>query len=236
MKFILFLFSLTIGADWAQALTLTTEDYPPFNIVDPKNQSVSGISTEKVSEIMRRRKEAFTITPYPWLRAFQLAQKDINTCVFSTTRTPEREALFKWVGPLVKNNWYIFAKAGDPRSLKNLEELKAYSIGAYRGDAIAEYLTKNGYKTDLAKADEDNPQKLLGNRFDFWASGELLGLAILKRKNLSDKIVPVLLFNQTDMYLACNLKISAEKINLYNKTLQDMEKDGTNLMIENKYR
>ncbi len=236
MKSILFLFSLTIGADWAQGLTITTEDYPPFNIVDPKSQKVSGISTEKVSEIMHRSKESFTITPYPWTRAFQLAQKEIDTCVFSTTRTPEREAQFKWVGPLVKNNWYIFAKVGDPRSPKNLKELKAYSIGAYRGDAVAEYLIKNGYKTDLAKADEDNPQKLLGNRFDFWASGELLGLSIIKRKNLSDKIIPILLFNQTEMYLACNLKTSHEKIDLYNKILQDMDRDGTNLSIENRYR
>ncbi|MEJ2792786.1 ABC transporter substrate-binding protein [Iodobacter sp. LRB] len=233
MKFILFLFSLISGH--ALALTLTTEDYPPFNIVDPKTQKVSGISTEKVSEVMRRSKEAFTITPYPWLRAFQLAQKETDTCVFSTTRTPEREALFKWVGPLVKNNWYIFARTGDTRSPKNLKELKAYTIGAYRGDAIAEYLEKNGFKTDLAKADEDNPQKLLSNRFDFWASGELLGLYLLKRKNLSDKIIPILLFNQTEMYLACNLKTSQAKIDNFNKTLQDMDKDGTNLAIENKY-
>ncbi|MBY0447040.1 MAG: ABC transporter substrate-binding protein [Burkholderiales bacterium] len=234
MKFILFLFSLI--ASQAMALTLTTEDYPPFNIVDAKTQKVSGISTEKVSEVMRRSNETFTITPYPWIRAFQLAQKEADTCVFSTTRTPEREALFKWVGPLVKNNWYIFAKVGDTRSPKSLNELKAYSIGAYRGDAIAEYLEKNGFKTDLAKADEDNPQKLLGHRFDFWASGELLGLSILKRKNLSDKIIPILMFNQTEMYLACNLKTKQTQIDNYNKILQDMDKDGTNLAIENKYR
>ncbi|WP_046350907.1 substrate-binding periplasmic protein [Janthinobacterium sp. B9-8] len=236
MKYILFLFSLIIGADQTKALTLTTEDYPPFNIVDTKTQKVSGISTEKVSEVMHRAKENYTITPYPWLRAYQLAQKEFDTCVFSTTRTPEREALFKWVGPLVKNNWYIFAKTDDIRRPKDLKELKTYSIGAYRGDAIAEFLIKNGFKTDLAKADEDNPQKLIGNRFDFWASGELLGLAIIKRKKMENKITPILLFNQTEMYLACNLKLSQEKIDLYNKILQDMDKDGTNLAIENKYR
>jgi polar amino acid transport system substrate-binding protein len=234
MKLILFLFILI--TDQAQGLTLTTEDHPPFNIVDPKSQKVSGISTEKISEIMRRSKESFTIAPHPWTKAFQLAQKEIDTCIFSTTRTPEREALFKWVGPLVKNNWYIFAKTTDPRRPKNLKELKFYSIGAYRGDAIAEYLIKNGYKTDLAKTDEDNPQKLLTNRFDFWASGELLGLAILKKKNLTDKIIPILLFNQTTMYLACNLHISNAKIDLYNNILQEMDRDGTNLAIENRYR
>ncbi|MEN9656746.1 MAG: hypothetical protein RL571_211 [Pseudomonadota bacterium] len=230
------LLTLIILSSPTQALTLTTEDYPPFNIVDAKSQQVSGISTEKVIEVMARAKESYTITAYPWVRAYQLAQKERATCVFSTTRTPEREALFQWVGPLVKNNWYIFAKQGDSRAPKNLDELKPYSIGAYRGDAIAEYLLKNGFKVDLAKADEENPQKLLKDRFNFWATGELLGLAILKRKNLSDKISPILLFNQTEMYLACNLNIDKKKIDLYNKILQSMDKDGSNLAIENKYR
>ncbi|QBC44510.1 substrate-binding periplasmic protein [Iodobacter fluviatilis] len=230
------LLTLIILSSPAQALTLTTEDYPPFNIVDAKSQQVSGISTEKVIEVMARAKESYTITAYPWVRAYQLAQKERDTCVFSTTRTPERVALFQWVGPLVKNNWYIFAKQGDNRAPKNLDELKPYSIGAYHGDAIAEYLLKNGFKVDLAKADEDNPQKLLKNRFDFWATGELLGLAILKRKNLSDKISPILLFNQTELYLACNLNVDKKKIDIYNKILQSMDKDGSNLAIENKYR
>ncbi|WP_293932860.1 ABC transporter substrate-binding protein [Iodobacter sp.] len=228
--------TLIILSGPALALTLTTEDYPPFNIVDAKSQKVSGISTEKVIEIMLRAKENYTITAYPWVRAYQLAQKERDTCVFSTTRTPEREALFQWVGPLVKNNWYIFAKQGDTRAPKNLDELKPYSIGTYRGDAIAEYLIKKGFKVDIAKTDEDNPQKLLKNRFDFWATGELLGLAILKRKNLSDKITPIFLFNQSEMYLACNINMDNKKINFYNKILQGMDKDGSNLSIENKYR
>ena len=119
---------------------------------------------------------------------------------------------------------------------KNIQELKPYSIGTYRGDAINDYLLKRGFKTDQAKADEDNPQKLLNNRFDFWATGELLGLAIIKRKKLNDKIVPVLLFNQMDLYLACNLNFEQAKIDLYNNVLQEMDRDGTNLAIDNRYR
>ena len=113
------LLTLIILSSPAQALTLTTEDYPPFNIVDAKSQQVSGISTEKVIEVMARAKESYTITAYPWVRAYQLAQKERDTCVFSTTRTPERVALFQWVGPLVKNNWYIFAKQGDTNNLES---------------------------------------------------------------------------------------------------------------------
>jgi polar amino acid transport system substrate-binding protein len=217
-------------------LILTTEDYPPFNMVDPNNGNISGISTEKVKEIMHRAGETYTITAYPWARAFQMARTDANTCVFSTTRMPEREAMFKWVGPLVKNNWFIFARADDTRKPKSLEDLRPYIMGIYRNDAVGEFLTSKGFKTDIANADADNPRKLLIQRFDFWATGELLGLAILKNQGLQGKIVPRFQFNQTEMYLACHPAIAPERIELFNQILKDIEHDGTAAAIEKKYK
>jgi polar amino acid transport system substrate-binding protein len=217
-------------------LIFTTENYPPFNMVDPNNDNISGISTEKVKEIMHRAGETYTITAYPWARSFQMARTDANTCVFSTTRSPEREAMFKWVGPLVKNNWYIFARADDRRKPKSLEDLRPYVMGTYRNDAVAEFLTSKGFKTDIANADIDNPRKLLLQRFDFWATGELLGLAILKSQGLQGKIVPRFHFNQTEMYLACHTGIATERIEHFNQILKDMERDGTAAAIEKKYK
>ncbi|QJQ06398.1 ABC transporter substrate-binding protein [Undibacterium piscinae] len=217
-------------------LILTTEDYPPFNIVDPNNGNLSGISTEKVKEIMHRSGETYTISAYPWARAFQMARTDANTCVFSTTRMPEREAMFKWVGPLVKNNWFVFARADDTRKPKSLEDLRPYIMGIYRNDAVGEFLTSKGFKTDIANADADNPRKLLIQRFDFWATGELLGLAILKNQGLQGKIVPRFQFNQTEMYLACHPAIAPERIELFNQILKDIEHDGTAAAIEKKYK
>ncbi len=224
---------LTISA---QTLQLTTEDYPPFNIIDAKSGKISGISTEKVSELMLRAKEKYTLNAFPWARAFQMARLEANTCVFSTTRTPEREAMFKWVGPLVKNNWFIFGRADDTRHPRSLEEMRPYVLGTYRNDAIGEFLTLKGFKTDMTTADADNPRKLLLGRFDFWATGELLGAAILKSQGLEGKIVPLFHFNQTEMYLACHSSVVQERIDLWNHLLKEMERDGTNAAIEKKYK
>lgn len=221
---------------YAQTLTLTTENYPPFNIVDPKSGAISGVATEKVLEIMRRANEKYTLSAYPWSRAFQMGQSEPNTCVFSTTRTPEREALFKWVGPLVKNSWLIFGRADDSRAPKTLEDLRPYVMGIYRDDAVGQFLVARGFKTDLANYDTDNPRKLLYGRFDFWATGELLGLAILKNQGLSDKIVPLFQFHHTEMYLACQLGMAQERIERYNQILKEMERDGSVAAIEKKYK
>ncbi|MFZ6744013.1 substrate-binding periplasmic protein [Undibacterium sp. JH2W] len=215
---------------------LVTEDYPPFNIVNPKTGEVTGISTEKVQELMRRAGEKYSITAYPWARSIQMAQNNPDTCVFSTSRTPGREQLYKWVGPLVKNNWVIFARADDTRHPKSLEDLRIYVIGSYRNDAIAEYFSLKGFNTELASTDADNPRKMLAGRFDFWASGELLGWEILKQQGLTKMVIQLFTFNQTEMYLACNTSMSQAKIDKWNQILKEMEKDGTSTAIEKKYK
>ncbi len=220
----------------AQQLVLTTEDYPPFNMQAQGSHEIVGISTEKVREVMRRAREPFVIKLFPWNRAFQMGRSEARTCVYSTTRTAEREALFKWVGPLVKNNWMIFARKNDNRNPRNLDELSPYTIGVYRSDAVADYLAGHGFKTEVANYDADNPRKLIHQRFDFWATGELLGMAILRQQGLSDEIIPLFQFNQTEMYLACHLEMPQEKVDLFNRILKDMEKDGSSAAIERKYR
>ncbi|MBC3936938.1 substrate-binding periplasmic protein [Undibacterium rugosum] len=236
MGFFCLFFMGSCFAAQGNSLVITTENYPPFNIVDPKNQEISGISTDKVRELMRRAGETITIKAYPWSRAFKMGQEDLDTCVYSTTRTAEREALFKWVGPLVKNNWYFFARADDERQIKSLESMHSYVVGTYHDDAVEKYLASNGFKTDPANYDGENPKKLIAKRIDFWATGELLGLYILKEQGMTQSVKPLFKFNQTEMYLACNLKIDQKRIDNMNKVLQAMEKDGTNLAIERKYK
>ena len=220
----------------SHALTLTTEDYPPFNIIDAQTKSVTGISVDKVTEMMKRAHEPFTITPYPWSRAYQMALDLNDTCVFSTTRTPEREPLFKWVGPLVKNDWVIFARADDKRQPKTLEDLRPYTLGGYQNDAVGVFLKLQGFKVDMAAGDAENPKKLLHNRFDFWATGEHLGRYLIKKSGTTNQIVPLFKFKSTEMHLACHLSMDPQRIEKLNRILNEMEKDGTNATIERKYQ
>lgn len=220
----------------AQTLVLATEEYPPFNMTNQKTNEITGISTDKVIELMRRADEKYNLKVYSWSRAFMMGQKEANTCVYSTTRTPERETLFKWVGPLVKNNWVVFAKVGDTRKPKTLEDLRPYVMGTYRNDAVERFLKLEGFKVDTANYDADNPKKLLYGRFDFWATGELLGLEILREQGLKNQVVPLFTFSQTEMYLACNPDMAQTHIDKLNQILKEMEKDGTSAAIERKYK
>lgn len=91
---------------------------------------IVGLSTEVVEELFKRAGVEYKLTLMPWKRAYEDTLGTPNTALYSTTRTPEREALFKWVGPLVNNNWVFFSSSTANITVKSLEDAKQYSVGA----------------------------------------------------------------------------------------------------------
>lgn len=224
-----------VGASGA-ALTLTTEEYPPFNMTDEQTRQPVGIAVDKVVEMMHRANEPFTITSYPWARAYQMALRTDDTCVFSTSRTPERETLFTWIGPLARSDWAIFARVSDARKPKTLEDVRPFTVGSYLGAATAEYLKLHGYKVDLSNNETQNMLKLVNNRIDYWATGEMLGKYMVGKAGLTGQVVPLFRFELSELYVACNRGIAAERAEKFNRILKEMDRDGTNAKIERKYQ
>src|SRR5579859_5824612 len=102
---------LLIGASSAsaQSLTIATEEMPPFNM--SVRGKVEGLASEILIAALAETQISYKISVYPWLRAYEMALKEPETCVYSTTRTNERDLLFKWVGPLAMDHWTVFAMA-----------------------------------------------------------------------------------------------------------------------------
>ncbi|HEX8957732.1 MAG TPA: transporter substrate-binding domain-containing protein [Burkholderiaceae bacterium] len=207
----------------AEHLTLLTEEYPPFNMSDG-NGGATGVSSEIVKVLMKDAQIEYSIAVVPWQRAVLRAHTVPGTCVFSMSRTPEREENYRWIGPLVANDWALFAKSGG-KSPKDIGEVKNASIGSYAGDAIVAYLQARGYRVDIAQNDDLNPHKLLAGHIDYWATGKLIGQYRLKQQNISG-IEPVLVFNRTDMYLACHPDSSPELVARLNRVLGEMNRRG----------
>ena len=200
-----------------------------------KSGQVVGSGTEKVLEIMARTATAYSIDLLPWRRAYTFTQQESNACLFSTTRTPEREHLFKWVGPTDEAEWVLLGRAGRNYNLHTLEDARKLRIGTYNGDVRDEYLRERGFRVDPAPNDMINSRKLLLNRIDVWASGLRRDNSLLTRHGLEQKIVPVLSFKHVSVYLACNLAVPTELIDKMNAALEAMQRDGTVKRIDRKY-
>ncbi|ALK98990.2 ABC transporter substrate-binding protein [Massilia sp. WG5] len=221
---------LALGCAASQAqpeprLYLTTEAAPPHSMLEGKR--VVGIGADTVREIMMRAHITHTIELLPWKRAYTAALERHDTCVFSTTRTPEREALFKWIGPIGEADWVLMARADRHLHLDSLEDARRYRIGTYNGDARDQYLRSRGFEVDPAPNDLINPRKLMADRIDLWAASIRRGSDTVARMGYAGKIVPILVFNNVRVYLACNRAVPDALTARMKTALESMEHDGT---------
>ena len=222
-----------VQAQRVPSLYLTTEVSPPFTMRE--GGRVIGIGTDTVRDIMTRAGIAYTIDLLPWKRAYAAALERPDACVYLASRTPEREASFKWVGPIAEADWVLMARADRTFSLRSLDDARGYRIGTYNGDARDQYLRARGFNVESTQDDLANPPKLLMNRIDLWAAGVERGGLTLERLGLKGKVVPVLVFNRIRVYLACHRSVPDSLVARMNDALAAMERDGSRRAIRHKY-
>ncbi|HEV7816506.1 MAG TPA: transporter substrate-binding domain-containing protein [Janthinobacterium sp.] len=196
---------------------------------------VVGRETEKIRQIMERTGIAYKIDLLPWKRAYMLAEQGNNTCVYATSRTPEREKLFKWVGPLEEIDWILIGRPDGTIKLKTLEDARNLRIGTYNGDVREEYLRAHGFHVQSVPNDAYNPQKLLMGRIDVWTVAVPVGSALLSQWEWAGKLVPLLTFHNIKAYLACNPSVPDELVERMNAALADMRRAGEMIRLGRKY-
>ncbi|UUZ51014.1 transporter substrate-binding domain-containing protein [Massilia sp. B-10] len=137
-------------------------------------------------------------------RALTLAHTQHHTCVFMTTRTPERETWFHWIGPISQADWVLFGRADRHFEIRTLDDARGLRIGAYNGDVRGEFLKARGLNVEFAQNDDSNPKKLMLDRIDLWVNSTRSSRAVLARTGLTGKVVPVHTYQLVKLYLACN--------------------------------
>ena len=212
----------------AAPLQLLTEDAPPMSFL--RAGQVDGMSAEVVRELANRLGEEIRIELVPWTRAYQLAQQQADTAVFSTVRTPEREALFRWVGPLVRGQTRFYSLKSSQLQVRDLQEaarigpiavprewytyqtLKAHGLDNVYGTSSSRQmisLLKHGRASLIATEDITLAQEL--------AAG---GLAL-------DQVQAHYSFMSSDYYIAFSPQTDAARVQRWQTELESMQADGS---------
>ncbi|WP_375740563.1 substrate-binding periplasmic protein [Pseudomonas boanensis] len=222
------------------SVVLLTENFPPYNMaINGKNfaqeDNIDGIAVDIVREMFKRAGVKYSLTlRFPWDRIYKLALEKPGYGVFVTARLPEREQSFKWVGPIGPDDWILLAPGDSPISLASLEEARKYKIGAYKGDAIAEYLAQQKLEPITALRDQENARKLEKGQIDLWATGDPAGRYLAKQEGVAG-LKTVLRFNQAELYLALNKEVPDEVVQKLQAALDQMRSEGFVDEILNSY-
>jgi polar amino acid transport system substrate-binding protein len=212
-------------------VVLLTENFPPFNMsVDDKNfardDGIDGISAEIVRAMFKRAKIDYSLSlRFPWDRLYRLTLDKPSYGLFSTTFTPERQPLFKWVGPLAKTGWVLLAAPGNTLSVASLKEAAQYKVGAYKNDAVSQHLESQGLTPINALRDQENVKKLISGKIDLWATTDPVGRYLAKQEGVSG-LTTVLRFNEAELYLALNKDTPDEVVQRLQKALDELRSEG----------
>jgi polar amino acid transport system substrate-binding protein len=209
----------------AADVRIVGEHLPPSSMME--GNVVVGRETLKVRDIMARAGLSYGIELLPWKRAYAQALRERDTCIFSTSRTQEREAQFRWIGPLNEAEWVLYGLAERHLALRTLADARGLVIGTVLGDARDDYLRQHGLNVAPVTQEWLNPQKLLLGRIDLWAVGMAVGSKPFAGKEWEGKVEPLLTFNRVQTYLACNKKLPEAQVAAMQRAAAAMRRDGS---------
>lgn len=216
-------FSLSI---FAETIKIYTEDTPPLNF--KSGDKVTGLSTEIVEAIQKKIGDTSKIEVQAWARALEIVKTEKNTMLYSTTRTPEREKMFKWVGPIASKNWVFFKKAGSPIKIASLDDAKKVKkIGTIANDAKEQFLKEKGFTNmDNVTNSGQNLKKLIDDKIDLWISGDVEGTHTAKEDKIdSSKIEIAFTIKEAFLYLAFNPSTDDAIIKKWSDAFETLKKE-----------
>lgn len=114
-----------------------TEEYPPFNYVDPEDGQLKGITVDVLMAMFERAGVSLTrddLHVLPWQRSYQKLLGEPNTVLFSTTYTVERLQHFRFVGPIIPTRVSVIAPKSAGLSIDTVQDLNGLRIGTIRDD------------------------------------------------------------------------------------------------------
>jgi polar amino acid transport system substrate-binding protein len=161
------------------SLTYYTEQLPPYNYEE--NGTLQGISVDLLEAVTEKlgskvpREEVHLVS---WTEGYQATLTQPGTVLFSTARLPEREASFKWVGPIYTGQKVLFARRDREISINHPEDLADYKIGVITDDSAIPQLLAIGVARDqLVEASDPLTiiTKLDQGELDLWCYGEDAG-------------------------------------------------------------
>jgi polar amino acid transport system substrate-binding protein len=159
----------------------------------------------------------------PWTDGYQTGLKDNNTVLFATARIPEREQLFQWVGPVTTSRYALLVKNNSNISIKSVEDLKKYKIGAVQDNAAYQLLQDQGVQKEnlILEATTTPIIDMLNNgTIDAWAYNDVSGLWLIKQsgENASDYKVAYVI-GQSEGYYAFNNRTADSIVRSFQQAL-----------------
>ncbi len=218
-------------------LQVYTEDYPPLTFRNSFGD-ITGFGSDIVYEIMKRSGQYQDIRLSLWSNGYNLALNNPSFCLFTMDRTPIRETLFNWVGPIGTNTTFFYTKTGSSVTINTIDDARALQhVGTVSSWFSDQYLREKGF-TNLVAV--DNPaemvEKLMQGEVQAAVCSDVtIGDILVSTGYTYQQIQPSFSLMATDYYIAFSKGTPEDVILPWQQALNAMKTDGTYTAIKNKW-
>ncbi|WP_434559079.1 substrate-binding periplasmic protein [Pseudomonas sp. R1-6] len=233
------LLSLLLGPATAHGqYQVVTEEWAPYNYVE--NHRLTGMTTEIVRAIMALTGDHFEMSVQPSMRATQILKNRPKTIMYSLFRTPEREPLYKWVGPIVEESIHAYQLAGSP-PINSLEQLlRAPQVTTRHAGLVPQTLQSLGFNNLDKSATESRLlyRMLLAGRTSIIVGDTAAGVAYYSRQlDIAPgtlRKIPIELY-RSSLYIAFSTDSDDELITAWSNALEQLRRSGELARIQQRY-
>ena len=210
-------------------LRILGEVSPPGEYLDAGGRP-AGVTVALVRELLCRLKVRATIQILPWKRAYQMGLDEHDVVLMETTRTPERENRFKWVGPILIVKRIVYGMDTYDKPLKTIADLRqGGTICVLRGSSNERYLQSLGIaQTNAVTVPAQCLKMLAADRVPLFYTCEIGMDGLLKEQGLAaDRVKALLDLKKEYLYLAFSKDVSDACIRRWRDALETAKRDGT---------
>jgi ABC-type amino acid transport substrate-binding protein len=224
----------TQPAPAAAVIHVSTTELPPFSMDQPAGGQ--GALFEMVEELAKRTGMSASIQFVPWRRALFLTASRARSAVFPLTRSPEREAQYRWLAPLYRENFVFISLKSAAFDSTNPALSKNARIAVLRGSLMVKFLHEQGYPNIVEASSVEEGGRFLGRGIVDALCGDVeilratLGDRLRADHNMSATI------RETSTWLGGSLDFSGADALRFEEAMKAMIEDGSYARIVKKYK
>lgn len=224
----------------APVQTVYTESWPPYSF--ERDGEIRGIAADLVVMLLTRANLPYQLDMQTWARSFHNVRFEPDTMLFLANRTPEREPLFQWVGPIVEAPMSVYRSAdGEDLALADLDDLIHYKIAVEHGGSVESKLLKMGLSLEKnlvrTRSYERCLELLLDGHIDFYITEAFsLGYHMKLKSIAADRVVKVMPFEGLGaFYLALHRDTDPQLMKSLQAHWESMLDDGIRQRVIQRY-
>jgi len=223
-------------------LNWITEEYPPYNYIDPKTAKITGFSVELLLKIFAKlgiSSQDLDLTINPWARGYHKVINIPGTALFSTTYALNRLKKMKFIGPIAPHIIAVIAPKSSQLLISSPLQLNRLKIGVVRDDIGEQLLIKQGLKAeslDRLNSGLSMVKKLASGRIDAVGYSHATTLLLFRTANINpDDFEIIHILKHSAMGYTFHNSTDVKVLETISKVLDELSMDGTLVKLQTKY-